>query len=207
MTKIALTYRNERNIVCTEVVDTEAPRYLELTESIFTSNQTFLSSKKVSDDAKVGVTSRKRILRYSDQRSHKYREKDITYRMEKLEDGTEIPRFVNFKPFNVLGITVHNAPTQDGDLLMINISSDGNYIPRDPDKVKALRYVLRLLQSFNNALMNEDGEDDNDSSEANGNNDQADKLKLETKTNMDQYSNDEKATNNAKNEHGYNHYR
>ena len=68
--------------------------------------------------------------------------------MEKLGDGTEVPRFVNFKPFTIMGLKIENAPTQDGDLLMINYGPDGQIIPKDVKEVRALRYTLKLLQSF-----------------------------------------------------------
>lgn len=160
MAKIALTYRNEQNIICTEVVDTEAPRYKELTESVFMSDHVFLSSKKVDDETEVGIISRKKTLRYSDRNRNNYREQEIEYQMEKLGDGTEVPRFVNFKPFTIMGLKIENAPTQDGDLLMINYGPDGQIIPKDVKEVRALRYTLKLLQVFNNTLLNDDGDDE-----------------------------------------------
>ncbi len=61
-------------------------------------------AKKVDDETEVGIISRKKTLRYSDRNRNNYREQEIEYQMEKLGDGTEVPRFVNFKTIYNYGI-------------------------------------------------------------------------------------------------------
>ncbi len=159
MAKIALTYRNENNIICTEIVDTNTSRYQELTERVFTSNQVFLSSQVVDENTNIGVVSRKKILRYATEKNS-YREKEIEYRMEKSEDGTEVPRFIDFKPFLIMGLTIDKAATQEGDRLKFNVGSNGEIIPLDINQMKAFRYVMRILQPFNATLLTEDDDED-----------------------------------------------
>ena len=79
---------------------------------------------------------------------------DINYL---IEDGKV--KFRNFEQFTALGFLIQKVTTEDGDLLQVDLGKQV-FAVTDKREVKKIRYVLNLIQRYNNEFLQETDVDD-----------------------------------------------
>ena len=145
----------------------------------------------VSDDTPLGVTGSSKVFRVPRGRRSDSKSQTINY---VFENG--VPRFRGFKPIEVDGFTVDRKQTDDGDMLKIVLENNEISIA-DITVANHLRYLIRGVQEFNEQMLQEldDHEEELDEEDENAKNNE--KKTDETKTAVNQEKNANKETHTA----------
>lgn len=145
----------------------------------------------VSDDTPLGVTGSSKVFRVPRGRRSDSKSQTINY---VFENG--VPRFRGFKPIEVDGFTVDRKQTDDGDMLKIVLENNEISIA-DITVANHLRYLIRGVQEFNEQMLQEldDHEEELDEEDENAKNNE--KKTDETKTAVNQEKDTNKETHTA----------
>lgn len=145
----------------------------------------------VSNDTPLGVTGSSKVFRVPRGRRSDSKSQTINY---VFENG--VPRFRGFKPIEVDGFTVDRKQTDDGDMLKIVLENNEISIA-DITVANHLRYLIRGVQEFNEQMLQEldDHEEELDEEDENAKNNE--KKTDETKTAVNQEKDTDKETHTA----------
>lgn len=115
----------------------------------------------VADDTPLGIVGNAKMLKiHKDRRNLESIQINYT-----IENG--VPRFKDFKPIQLDKVKLCKDATNDGDLLKIVPDNQGITLV-DITEMNNLRYLIRSVQQFNEALLletddnNDDNEENND---------------------------------------------
>lgn len=148
----------------------------------------------VADDTPLGVTGSSKVFRVPRGRRSDSKSQTINY---VFENG--VPRFRGFKPIEVDGFTVDRKQTDDGDMLKIVLDSNEISIA-DITVANHLRYLIRGVQDFNEQMLQEldDHEEELDEEDANAKENEKKNNKVENKeTTANQEKDSDKETHTA----------
>lgn len=146
----------ETNIVKREVIEFPGKKFNEVAIKIFDSNNTEYTGHFVDDNTPLGKQVRGRIFHYR-LKGSVYQDITIYY---EIKNG--LVRFVNFKPFIVDGFEMLVSKGESGDLLGFDLKRS-KFAPTDGKDVNRVRYIFWATQRFNNGILDDIAdEEDND---------------------------------------------
>lgn len=114
-----------------------------------------ITGKYVDNSTQLGLVGKGKKLRIRKGKTV-YTDEQVNY---EIKDGSV--RFIDFKPFIVLGYSINKRDTDDGDLLEVDLKKD-KFAPVDPRETKDITYLLRAIQHFNSELLEEAENDDDE---------------------------------------------
>lgn len=145
-------FNKETGMTTKKVVKFGSKEYLEFlqhTRDLEQRNYVAGPQGFVSDDTPLGVTGSSKVFRVPRGRRSDSKSQTINY---VFENG--VPRFRGFKPIEVDGFTVDRKKTDDGDMLKIVLENNEISIA-DITVANHLRYLIRGVQEFNEQMLQE----------------------------------------------------
>lgn len=149
--RLEVVYDDENGNPIHEVIDPDdTKRLIELVEM---KAKEKVQTKRVPYDTKLGIIGKTKRIKFK-RRNTVYANVDINYL---IEDGKV--KFRNFEQFTALGFLIQKVTTEDGDLLQVDLGKQV-FAVTDKREVKKIRYVLNLIQRYNNEFLQETDVDD-----------------------------------------------